>query len=229
MRSNHSALSRLRFFRFFQNTANPASAINSSLVDFEMIMLTLSTLSKSSLAASQPYQTGYQARVAHAKARSYLTSPLKLVSSLRHSTQSRTPVEPRSTVDRGGNHLRTASSLRPYLQGFALPGTNRSLRDATGRTDPDFYRLFDKDSQPLTFQGSSLLLSGNLNNHSNQPISIVQLNRQGDRIPGSFATVQSGKSFYYPKLLSQETFYLKVTSTAPGQNRYELNLIIINS
>ena len=132
--------------------------------------------------------------------------------------------------DRGGNRLQTASSLRRYLQGLARPGTNRSLRDATGRTDPDYYRLFDEDSQPLAFQGSgSLMIACNLVNRSTAPIVITQLSRQGTRIPGSRATLQPGESFNYPDILSRGTFYLKVTSNALGQNRYELNLPIINS
>ena len=139
-------------------------------------------------------------------------------------------LQSRSRLDLGGNRLQTARSLRPYLQGFTRPGTNRALRDATGSTDPDYYRLFDNSSKPLTFQGNgSLLLGCNLINRSTAPISIQQLNKQGAGIPNSFATVQSGESFSYPDILRHGTFYLKVTSNALGQNRYELNLPIINS
>ena len=174
-------------------------------------------------------QSSRLAALQQVDARSQMAKRRQLDNSLGNSVQHAAQMGTRANLDLGGNRLRTARSLRPYLQGFAPPGTNRALRDAAGRTDPDFYRLFDKQSQPLTFQSNGLLLSCNLKNRSTQPISIVQLNKQGGRIPGSLATVQSGQSFSYPESLSQETFYLKVTSTAPGQNRYELNLLIINS
>jgi hypothetical protein len=130
--------------------------------------------------------------------------------------------------DKGGDSLQTARSLRPYLQGFAPPGTNRSLRDKTGRRDPDFYRLFDQAS-PNTFQADELLISCNLDNLSKAPISITLLDRQGNGIAGSSKTVMAGQSFVFDNSLSDGTYYIKVTSTAPGRHRYELNLPIINS
>jgi hypothetical protein len=148
--------------------------------------------------------------------------------SLKHSAQ--LGLGTRLGRDRGGDQLQTARSLRRYLQGFTRPGSNRSLQDATGSSDPDYYRLFDNASRPLTFQGNgSLLLACSLTNRSTVAISIEQLNKRGAAIPGSFATVQPGESFNYPDILSRGTFYLKVTSTAAGQHRYELNLPIINS
>lgn len=131
--------------------------------------------------------------------------------------------------DRGGDRLSTARSLRPYLQGLAVPGTHRSLRDATGQKDPDFYRLFDQRSAS-TFQGNGgLLISCNLRNLSDAPISIALLNKQGKVINGSLKTVQAGQDFVYDQTLSRDTFYVKVTSRSPGQHRYDLNLPIINS
>ncbi|MCU0524061.1 MAG: hypothetical protein MUF72_04470 [Elainella sp. Prado103] len=130
--------------------------------------------------------------------------------------------------DLGGNRLSEATSVRPYLQGFAPPGVNRPLRDKTGRKDPDFYRLFDNVALN-TFQSEGLLLSCQLRNRSNAPISITLLDQQGKPIAGSRQTVQAGRSFVYPEGLSETTYYIKITSKAAGQNRYELNLSIINS
>jgi hypothetical protein len=144
-----------------------------------------------------------------------------------------------SNGDKGGDNLQTARSLRPYLQGYAPPGTNRSLRDATGRRDPDFYRLFDKQS-PNTFQADGLLISCNLSNLSRVPITISLLDRGGNVIQlgelftrnsqtSTSKTVAPGNSFVFDNSLTEGVYYIKVTSTAPGQHRYELNLPIINS
>lgn len=129
--------------------------------------------------------------------------------------------------DRGGDRLSQASSLRPYLQGFAPPGVNRPLRDSTSRRDPDFYRLYDDIALP--FQSEGLLLSCELRNRSNAPISIALLDQQGKLIPGQRKIVSAGQSFVYPETLSDTTFYIKITADAPKQKRYELNLSIINS
>ncbi|MFM7424811.1 MAG: hypothetical protein ACKO7W_07450 [Elainella sp.] len=130
--------------------------------------------------------------------------------------------------DRGGNSLGKATSARPYLQGLMVPGTARSLRDSTSRTDPDFYRLFDKDS-PNTFQADGLLISCELCNLSSAPISIALLNRQGKTLQGSQTTVAPGTAFIYSNSLSKNTFYIKVFTAASGPNRYVINLPIINS
>lgn len=130
--------------------------------------------------------------------------------------------------DRGGNSLAQATSARPYLQGLMVPGSVRPLRDSTSRTDPDFYRLFDNES-PNTFQAEGLLLSCELRNLSSAPISIALLNRQGKLIQGSRTRVAPGTSFNYSNSLSNNTFYIKVFTGASGQNRYQLNLSIINS
>ena len=152
-----------------------------------------------------------------------------IASGLGAFSKSNSRLARQGSPDPGNNQLQTALSLRPYLQGFSRPGANRSLRNATGRSDPDYYRLFDQPSGP-TFQGNgSLLIACNLTNRSTAPISITQLSRSGARIPGSAATVQPGQAFNYPNVLGRGTFYLKITSAAPGENRYLLNLPIINS
>jgi hypothetical protein len=123
----------------------------------------------------------------------------------------------------GGNSLKAASSARPFLAGFSPP-PSPVLRDATGRRDPDYYRLFDKKSSK-TFQQEGLVIILNFLNTSAVNLSFDLLSQSGTVLKSR--TIEPQKTFV--SALPQKAFYIRVRTDAKGQNAYEIALPIANS
>ena len=121
----------------------------------------------------------------------------------------------------GGNSLKTASSAGPFLQGLR---PTPSLRDATGRHDPDYYRFFDKKGSK-TFQQEGFIIGLNFSNTSNASLSFDLLGQTGTVLKSR--TVEPQKTFVSG--LPKKAFYIRVRTDAKGQNAYEIGLPVINS